>query len=355
MFTCSPIVTHFGTLRETVLLTPLLRLLHLRYGQRCQVIGSGSWLQPLLAGHPDVQALFPIAGLARPYWLDPGQRGLTRSLRAHLQGVAYVCDDDRRGRARRLLRRGGVHADQCRFADPDCPAQEGEHRIDRWQRFAAMTPPAFAALPEFPDRHAGIAPCLVVNDGDRADLAQWLAQRGMGNAPLVLLQPDADGSLAQPRASVADRGWPASKWVSLIQLLLAESDDYHLILCGTRLGSPALHRIAAGAPSPRVHLADDDLPLRRFMALCERAEGMLATDRNLVHVAAAMACPLLVLRGDQPAPRSDPRSRAHNSPVVMAGELPDHHGTDPLPVAAVVAAWRGLPRRREVSGHLPAP
>ena len=53
MFSCAPLVVRFGMLDDMVLLTPLLRLLHRRYGQPCRVIGSGRWLEPLLAGHPE--------------------------------------------------------------------------------------------------------------------------------------------------------------------------------------------------------------------------------------------------------------------------------------------------------------
>ncbi|MGH6717671.1 MAG: hypothetical protein ACREDC_15905 [Bradyrhizobium sp.] len=169
MFTCSPLVIRFGTLGDTASLTTLLHLLHLRYGKPCRLLGSGSWLEPLLAGHPDVQAIFRIENPGRPYWLDPAQRRLVRQLRTRLQGAVYVCDDDRLDKIRGLLRRAGVLQDQCRFANPDCLLQEGERWIDRWQRFAAMTPPAFAAVPYRAGPQAPIAPRLAVNDHDRED------------------------------------------------------------------------------------------------------------------------------------------------------------------------------------------
>ena len=70
MFSCAPLVVRFGMPDDMVLLTPLLRLLHRRYGQPCRVIGSGNWLEPLLDGHPDVQAVLTVANPGRPYARD---------------------------------------------------------------------------------------------------------------------------------------------------------------------------------------------------------------------------------------------------------------------------------------------
>lgn len=347
MLTCSPIVIHFGSLGDMVLLTPLLRLLHLRYGRPCRVVSSGTWLKPLLAGHPDVQASFPVEHPERSYWLDPGQRSLVRCLRAQLQGAVYVCDDDRLERTCRLLRRAGVLRDQCRFANPDCPPQEGEHRIDRWQRFAAMTPPAFTTPPFHATPQPPLAARLFVNDSDRADLAKWLDQRRLGHARIVLLQPVSDEtSTAAHRASIDGNYWPVANWCALIQALLSGAGNYSIVLHGMRAGAPLLRRIAASVQSSRVHVADEDLPLRRLMALCEHAAGMLAVDEDLAQIAAAVACPLIVLYSDRPAVRTCPRSSSNSSPVVALRGTPAHQGADPISIAGIIASWQVLPGRR---------
>jgi hypothetical protein len=145
MFSCNPIVVRFGLPGDEVSLTPLVHLLHRRYGLPSVVLGCGSWMKRLPAGHPDVQAVLPVAHPGWPYWLDPTQRAAAQILRERLQGAVYVCDDDASGRTYRFLRRAGIHLDQCRFANPDCPPRKAEHWADRWHRFAQMTPPAFAA------------------------------------------------------------------------------------------------------------------------------------------------------------------------------------------------------------------
>ncbi|HJP97305.1 MAG TPA: lipopolysaccharide heptosyltransferase family protein, partial [Rhodanobacteraceae bacterium] len=143
----APLVIRFGAFGDMVLLTPLLRMLHGRYGKPCRVLGSGGWLEPLFAGHPDVGATLALASRKRPYWLDAGQRRLVALLRAQPPGPVYVCDDYSIDKLRWLLARAGVPEDHCVFANPDCMLRAGEHWIDRWLRFGAMTPPAFAVTP----------------------------------------------------------------------------------------------------------------------------------------------------------------------------------------------------------------
>jgi heptosyltransferase-2/heptosyltransferase-3 len=340
MFSCAPIVVRFGMLDDTVLLTPLLRLLHGRYGQPCRVIGSGNWLEPLLDGHPDVQAVLTVANPGRPYWLDATQRKVARDLRTGLQGAVYVCDDLATGRACRLLRHAGVLKDQCRFANPDCLPREGEHWIDRWHRFAEMTPPAFA-LPAF---HAGkdeaVAPRLVLDAGDRKDLAAWLAQRGLADARIILLQPEsrhAEDHGQKDSSGDPDR-WPEANWIALIRALLAAPGDFTLLVCGASSGATHLAKLAS---SPRVHAAGGDLPLRRFMALCGHAAAMVSIDSGRAQIAAALGCPSIVLYGSRPASPWRPRSPT-GSPIQVLGGLPARNRVDQIALDEVLLAWHGI-------------
>lgn len=350
MFSCAPLVVCFGTLDDMVLLTPLLRLLHKRYGQPCRVIGSGNWLQPLLTDHPDVQAVLTISNPGRPYWLDATQRDVARSLRAQLQGAVYVCDDHATDRVCRLLRRGGVLKDLCRFANPDCLPRDGEHRIERWRRFAEMTPPAFA-LPPF---HAGTdeatAPRLVLDATDWKDLADWLARRGLDRAKIILLQPDSRRTESHGRrrsTSDPDR-WPEANWVALVRALLAEPGDFTILVCGAPSNELLLQDLANPAGPPRLHAVGDDLPLRRFMALCGYAAAMISVDSGRAQIAAAMGCPLIVLRDSRSPSRWRPRS-ATGSPVQVLGGPQARNRMDMIALDEVLLAWHGLRTWRRAS------
>lgn len=358
MFSCVPLVVRFGALDDMVLLTPLLRLLHRRYGRPCRVMGSGSWLEPLLASHPDVQQVLTVSNLERPYWLDATQRRGARYLRMHLQGAVYVCDDLAMNKVLRLLQRAGVLEDLCRFANPDCPLRDGEHWIDRWHRFAEMTPPAFA-LPCFrADTGEAAAPCLVLNAADRQDLGEWLAQRGLSHPKIILIQPESGRirSHGHAASSGAPGCWPKANWVATIRALLADPGDFSIIVCGAPPEAALLHDLARSAGSPRVQAAGDDLPLRRFMALSEHASAMISVDSGRAQVAAALGCPLVVLYGTRPPSLWRPRSPT-GSPVQVLGGPPARSRMDQITLDEILFAWQEIRswRRASASPNFPGP
>lgn len=136
----APLVVRFGALGDMVLLTPLLHLLHQRYGRPCRVLSSGAWLQSLFAGNPDVLEILAVRSRRRPYWLDRTQRKLVKALRALPPGPVYICDDYATDKIHWLLARAGIAPERCVYANPCCPLGGEEHWIDRWFRFGAMSP-----------------------------------------------------------------------------------------------------------------------------------------------------------------------------------------------------------------------
>jgi heptosyltransferase-2/heptosyltransferase-3 len=341
-----PLVIRFGAFGDMVLLTPLLRLLHHRYGHACRVLGSGGWLQPLFAGHPDVCATLKLSSRKRPYWLDATQRHLVASLRTQPPGPVYVCDDRSIDKIRWLLARARVPGDHCVFANPGCMLREGEHWVERWHRFGAMTPAAFASAPPAGAFNIPDAPCLVVDHADRTDLHAWLRVHGFDDAALVLVQPGNKRTLKRGRAGQFgdDKQWPLANWVGLIHALLARRADLKVILCGAPPEAALLRTIAEAAHSDRVLAAGDALPLRRLLALCERAAGMISVDTGPAQAAAALGCPLVVLYGAQPSSLWLPRSPT-GSAVVALGGLPERNHVEQITPDEVIAAWQALPLR----------
>jgi ADP-heptose:LPS heptosyltransferase len=343
----APLVIRFGAFGDMVLLTPLLDLLHRRYRQPCAVLGSGAWLAPLFAGHPDVQSILPLRSRKRPYWLDRPQQRLVAALRARPPGPVYVCDDWSIDKLRWLLARAGIPGDRCVFANPDCMLRAGEHWIDRWLRFGAMTPPAFAHSAVPADRFDAIAtPKLVVTADDRADLDRWLRSHGLDGSPLVLVQPGNKRTLKRGRAGQPgdDKTWPPGNWTRLITAILADRPAARAVLCGAPAEAPLLRAIARGLDSTRVLAAGDELPLRRLLALCERASAMVSIDTGPAQAAAALGCPLVVLYGAQPPSLWLPRS-PNGSAVIALGGPPRRTRVADITPDEVIAAWRTLPVR----------
>lgn len=138
---------------DVILLTPLLKQLHLRYGRPCIVMGSGAWLCPLLENNPDVSDVIVMRSRKRPYLLDRTQQNAVTRLRSLQIGPVYVCDDHARDKIKWLLKLAGISPERVVYANLDCRLGADEHWIDRWRRFGAMTPDAFARGQVFPARN----------------------------------------------------------------------------------------------------------------------------------------------------------------------------------------------------------
>jgi heptosyltransferase-2/heptosyltransferase-3 len=341
-----PLVVRFGAFGDMVLLTPLLHLLHQRYGAPCTVVGSGGWLRPLFEDHPDVAATLMLASRKRPYWLDASQRRLVAALRRQVQRPIYVCDDYSVDKIRWLLHRARVPDECCTFANPECVLQAGEHWIQRWHRFGATAPAAYASTRPVAACDVAAAPCLGVNDRDRVDLDRWLDAQGQRGAPLVLLQPGNKRTLKRGRAGQLrdHKCWGLDNWTGLIHAVFARLPNARVILCGAPPETAMLNAIAQAAGSDRVLPAGDMLPLRRLLALCERAVAMISVDTGPAQAAASLGCPLIVLYGSQPPSLWLPRSPT-GSRVVALGGPPERNHVAQISLDEVVDAWRSLPLR----------
>lgn len=343
----APIVLRFGALGDMILLTPLLHRLHRRYGRPCRVVGSGAWLAPLFAGHPDVESVWPLRSRKRPYWLDRSQQRLVAALRGETRAPVYVCDDYALDKIRWLLDRAGVAPERRAFANPDCLLGDAEHWIERWLRFATMTPDAFVTrVPEGCVDDVLHAPRLIVSDVDRADLDTWLHARGFAVAPLLLVQPGNKRTLKRGRAGQLgdDKFWPPERWAALLRALATGHADAHILLCGVPAEQPMLRTLAQSTHCGRVHAVGDALPLRRLLALCERAAGMISVDTGPAHAAAALGCPLVVMYGAGRPAQWLPRSPAR-SPVIALGGPPQRTRVAAIGLDEVLAAWNALPLR----------
>src|SRR5579875_1538273 len=141
-----------------------------------------------------------------------------------------------------------------------------------------------------------------------------------------------------------DKTWPLENWTSLIGAVLADDPATRIVLCGAPAEAAMLRAIAQAAGSERVFAAGDELPLRRLLALCERASAMISVDTGPAQAAAALGCPLVVLYGAQPPMLWMPRGPARSA-VIALGGLPQRGRVADIAPGEVIAAWRALPRR----------
>lgn len=345
--TLSPIVVRFGALGDLVLLTPLLHLLHRRYGRPCILVTSGGWARPLFADHPDVDRVLHITSRRRPYLLDPQQWRMVRALREEREGPVYVCDEKVLDKMRSLLARGHVAADRCLYVG-EHPTISEVHWIDRWLRFGRLTPPAFAAA-DFPWRDADLvtAPLLHVTNADRDDCDAWLRSRDFAGKPLVLLQAGNKRTHKRGRFGIVgdDKHWRPEYWAELSRLIVMRMPQARIVLCGTPTEAGVLRDIQRAANLAQIHIAADDLPLRRLLALLERAHSMVSIDTGPAHAAAAMGCPLVVMYGAASPLNWKPRSSSGSAVTTLVSRTETRKVADIKP-GTVAEAWQALPSRR---------
>lgn len=331
-------VVRFGRLGDMVLQTPLLHLLHKRYGKPCVLVTSGPWSRELLDGSDDVAEIWQLKHRHRPLLLSPERWKLIRALRV-CRGPIYVTEDSARqvGKIRRLFALAGIPRDRCLFITDQSIAER--HWVDRLLRFGRMTPPAFAAGNEIAPEDAWKAPRLDIRAADRMDRDAWLREHRITHRALVLVQPGNKRAMKWGRARNDDnKGWPIANWAKLLRTIRASLPGACILLCGSASEEILLEEIRDAAKVDGVNVAARDLPLRRLLAIMEIAHCLISVDTGPSHMAAAIGCPLVVIYGAEPQSVWARRSPTA-SPIIELGGPPSSCTARDVTPNLVVDAW----------------
>lgn len=339
-----PLVVRFGALGDMVLLTPLLALLHRRYGQAPDVLGGGAWTVPLYTGHPHVHQVQLLGSRKRPYWSDPRQWRAIARLRAAGSRPVYVCDELAVAPLARLLARAGYDEGDLLWVGrhPECARP---HWIDRWLAFGALDAPRWPGATAVT---VAPVPVLSVDAAAQADCTRWLQARGLAGRPLLLLHPGNKRTLKRGgrRGRLGDsKAWPDAHWITLQRTMQTRVPEAALLLTGTPPEQPWLRRLARASGLPAALAIGDDLPLPRLLALQARAAGMVSVDTGPAHSAAALGCPLLVLYGAASATAWLPRSPVASPVLWRGGSDAGRNRLLDTPLDEALAAWAQLPLR----------
>lgn len=351
-----PLVIRFGRLGDTLLLQPLLRRLHARYGQPCSLLAAGHYAAELYRGQPDVAEVIALSSHHRPLPLSLEQWRTIRVLRRMRDVPIYVCEPQARSlaRIRWLLKMAGIPDQHCVYLN-DIPLAPGGHWIEHLLQLADATPVAFR------DRYASVTcatsavPEFVVSGQDRADCDRWLAEREFSGHPLVLLQPANKRTMrwnGVRKASDDDKAWSIDNWCRVIDAVFAPLPQARVLLCGSPAEAGYLAGIRARAGHAGVDVVAKELPLPRLKALLAVAHSMISVDTGPAHMAAAMGCPLVVMFGSVSPSHWKPRS-SHPDAVLALGGPPISRRVDALTPGQVIEAWQALPSRASVSKSAP--
>jgi len=339
-----PLVIRFGRLGDMLLQEPLLHLLHRRYGRPCRILTRGTWTSELYRSHPDVGEVWQLLNRNRPLLISPERWRAIAQIRAH-DGPIYISEDTRGSlkRIRWLLRFARVPRERCVFIN-DISTRNDEHWVDQVLRFGRITPVAYRET-DYPWRDDDLrtAPRLYLDADDRRDADTWLRARGFSDAPLVLLQPGNWKVKRRGRAREDDpKFWPIESWAALLRAIHETLPNANLVLAGSPAESAVCETIAAATKLDRVKIATADLPVRRLLAVLERAHSMVSVDTGPAHLAAAMGCPLVVLYGGKYGPEKWDRRSPYGKPVINLGAMPRAAKVADIPAERVITAWRSI-------------
>jgi ADP-heptose:LPS heptosyltransferase len=343
-----PLVIRFGRVGDMILLQPLLRRLHARYGQPCELLGIGTHSLELYRDQPDVARVMTLLSHHRPFALSSEQWRVVRALRQMRDVPVYVSEPQAGSlaRIRLLLKLAGIPEDHCVFLN-DIPLAEAGHWIEHLLTLADATPPAFRDRFEHANSISSHVPAFEITAQERADCDRWLAARGLAGHPLVLMQPANKRTMrwnGVRKASDDDKSWPIDHWAKVVAAIHAKLPDARILLCGSPAEANYLESIRTAMMQPNVEVVARNLPLPRLRALLAVAHSMISVDTGPAHLAAAMGCPLVVMFGSV-APTHWMQRASSPEAVHALGGPPRSRRVDAITPDEVIDAWRGLPPR----------
>jgi glycosyl transferase family 9 (putative heptosyltransferase) len=303
-----------------VLLTALLRPLYARFGQPVDIVTSGPWSVPLLAGQPGVGEVLCMRSRKTPFWLAPDQQRIVRRLRARPIGPTWYCDGSEA--ARPLIERAGIP--EAYIVDvKDHPLLPGEHATEQWRRLASIMPAGIAAPPAQAAEAVARGCHLTVSPEQAADVDAWLAAHGLEGSPLLLIQAGNKRTMRRGlrRLAVNHKYWPKERWAAVILYLRARCPQHRIVLLGTGPEYRLNEELMAAASVENVVNAAHDLPIPRLVALLARAAALISVDSGPAHAAAAVGCPQVVLFGRASPALYRPRGASGADVKLLTGEL----------------------------------
>jgi heptosyltransferase-2/heptosyltransferase-3 len=281
-----------------------------------------------------------------PYWLSIEQPRVVRELKERGIGPVWYCDGN--DAALHLLGRARV-SNEWIVSVKDHGLRHGEHATEHWRRLAQILPARLSdsEFPPAPLANIAAGCAIEVHDAQRRDLKDFLVRRGIGDAPLILMQIGNKRTMRRglKRLAANSKYWPNERWAQVLRYLREHHPDHVLVLLGTGPEFALNEELGALANIGGLYNVADDLPIPRLLALLDRARGLVTVDSGPGHAAAAVGCPQVVLFGKALPSLYRPWGAAGADVKVLQGQIagqPDMLGIMPQ---AVISAWAALAMR----------
>jgi heptosyltransferase-3 len=332
-----PLVVRFGALGDMVMLTVAIRHLHERFGLPVDIIASGDWSAPLLAGQPGVGEIYTIGTRKRPYWLSLEQHRLVADLRRRSAGPTWLFDHDNRKVCALLMRAGWTTAHWCHHED--MTGLTGSHFCERWLRFSYRNPPILGGQDLTVQSNDAFGE-LMVTPAQRADVAGWVRAKGWPHDKLILIQVGNKRTMRRGRSERRSNSkyWSEENWAAVLRGLREQHPEHAILMLGVPQESVLNEHILQLANIERAYNIVHELSIPRLMGLADIAAGLVSVDTGPAHVAAALGCTVVALFGTTEPFMYAPRGR-HATVICLTGERDGVRSMRYIEPAEVLRAW----------------
>lgn len=269
------LLVRFSSIGDVLLTTPLVRALRARHPAAEITFVTKAAYAPLVRDNPRIDRVLTLESGA-------ALRPLAASLRAARFTHLLDLHGSTRSRALRLLVpgrwRGYRHHRLARTV------------LIRWKRdvYPRHLPVAeryFDAardLDVLPDKGP---PELHLESGVAAGIERWLAARGLGSRPFLAFAPGA---------AHATKRWPPEYWRELTESVISRGWD--VAFTGGAEDAPLARELARSGGLHAVSAAGE-FSLQETGALLARARALVSGDTGVMHMATAVATPVVALFG----------------------------------------------------------
>jgi heptosyltransferase-2 len=267
------LLVRFSSIGDILLTTPLVRALARRHPEAKLVYVTKRAMAPLVADNPhlaDVVALEP----------DEPLRHLARRLRALAPTHGLDLHGSLRSAGLRLLVR-------CRWSGYRKRKLARtlliSTKLDTYRHPTPVAERYFEAARRLDTRPDGGPPEFHLGGGATTRVAQWLAERGLTDAPLAALGPGA---------AHATKRWPIAHWAALGERL--RGAGYRPVVVGGPEDRGLAQQLAAGGAAAS---AAGEFSLQETGALLQRARVVVSGDTGIMHMATGVGTPVVALFG----------------------------------------------------------
>jgi ADP-heptose:LPS heptosyltransferase len=272
------LIVRVGALGDTLMVTPLVRLLHeLRPKTEIDFLSSDR-AAPLLELNPHLANLFRLKGRNTPLALSLEKRRLVHQLRAREYGLAVLLESAPRYRT--LVEMAGPRQIS---SFREVPFDAGLHAIVNNLHVAGIdnhrTEDIDMDLPLAPDDDAAAGRMLRDLPGPRVGIH-------IGWGPLGRKRDQARRL----------RGWEIQNFNELIHMLL-DCSVGSVVLTGSEEDTRDTQILRESIPDGRLHSFAGRTRVRELAAVIKNLDLLISVDSGPCHMAAALGTPLVVLWG----------------------------------------------------------